>query len=102
MRLPSFAYKENLETPKEEAQAEAPIPDDIPLIELADQVVRGKIKLSPQQLRMLIELLPYCHPKLAVQAQVTGRDLASLLDARLEKLKKQSSGPLMIEDLRWR
>jgi len=41
------------------------IPDDIPLMELADKVVRGKVKLAQQQLRMLIEMLPYIAPKLA-------------------------------------
>ena len=41
------------------------IPDDIPLMELADKVVRGKVQLSPQQQRMLIEMLPYIAPKLS-------------------------------------
>jgi hypothetical protein len=41
------------------------IPDNIPLAELAEQVVRGKVKLSPSQLRMLIELLPFHLPKLS-------------------------------------
>jgi hypothetical protein len=86
------------------AQAEAPIPDDIPLIELADQVVRGKIKLSPQQLRMLIEILPYHAPKMAVVANVGANDLGRLLDARLDKIERmnKAKGPLMIEDLRGR
>jgi len=35
------------------------IPDDIPIPELAEQVVRGKVKLTAQQMRMLVELLPY-------------------------------------------
>jgi hypothetical protein len=35
------------------------IPDDVSLQELAEQVVRGKVKLSPAQQRMLIELLPF-------------------------------------------
>jgi iron-sulfur cluster repair protein YtfE (RIC family) len=35
-----------------------PIPDDIPMNELADMVVRGKIKLSPAQMRILIEMQP--------------------------------------------
>jgi hypothetical protein len=32
------------------------IPDNISLTELAEQVVRGKVKLSREQMRMLIEL----------------------------------------------
>jgi hypothetical protein len=41
------------------------IPDNMPLPELAEQVVRGKVKLAPPQLRMLIELLPFYMPKLS-------------------------------------
>ena len=35
------------------------IPDNIPLEEIADEVVRGKRTLSRDQMRLLIELLPY-------------------------------------------
>jgi hypothetical protein len=41
------------------------IPDNVPLQELAEQVVRGKVKLTPPQLRMLIELLLFHLPKLS-------------------------------------
>ena len=58
MRLPSFANPRNLVI-EDEPELE-PIPDDIPITELAEQVVRGKVKLSRSQMRMLIELLPYC------------------------------------------
>ena len=52
--------------PEMEYKAEAePIPDNIPLPELAEQVVRGKVKLTPMQQRMLIELLPFYMPKLS-------------------------------------
>ena len=34
------------------------------LQEIADQVVRGKLRFSPQQVRVLIELLPFHMPKL--------------------------------------
>jgi hypothetical protein len=47
------------------------IPDNIPLMELADRVVRGKLKLSPPQQRMLIEMLPYIAPKLSATAIAT-------------------------------
>ena len=63
VRLPSFAYSEKLKVP-EEPKAES-IPDNIPLPELAEQVVRGKVKLTPAQQRMLIELLPFYMPKLS-------------------------------------
>jgi hypothetical protein len=62
------------------------IPDNIPLPELAEQVVRGKVKLSSPQLRMLIELLPFHLPKLSAIAvgRLTGEDFASRLDRAVE------------------
>jgi hypothetical protein len=87
MRKPTFAHFENLKIPEETQVADAPIPDDIPLIELADQVVRGKIKLNPQQMRMLIEILPYMAPKLCIERS-----------GKAQVKPKQ----LMIEDLRGR
>lgn len=62
------------------------IPDNIPIPELAEQVVRGKVKLTPPQLRMLIELLPFHLPKLSAIAvgRLTGEDFASRLDRAVE------------------
>jgi transposase len=42
------------------------IPDHISLQELAEQVVRRKVKLTPAQQRMLIELFPFYMPELSV------------------------------------
>ena len=58
------------------------IPDDVSLMELADRVVRGKLKLSPPQQRMLIEMLPYIAPKLSATAIATtdGQSFAEALD----------------------
>jgi hypothetical protein len=44
--------------PKLVTEVPTAISDDIPLDEIADKVVRGKLKLSPPQMRLLIELLP--------------------------------------------
>lgn len=63
MKLPSFAYSENLKVP-EEPKAE-PIPDNIPLTELVDGVIRGKHKLSPSQMRLLIAWMLHFAPRLA-------------------------------------
>jgi hypothetical protein len=84
MRLPSFAYSENLKLPEEPKSD--PIPDNIPLAELAEQVVRGKVKLTPMQQRMLIELLPFHMPKLSAVAvgRLTGEDFASRLDRAVD------------------
>src|SRR5262249_48219123 len=63
------------------------IPDDIPLMELADKVVRGKLKLSPPQQRMLIEMLPYIAPKLSATAiaSMDGQSFAEALDRCIER-----------------
>src|SRR5262249_43410617 len=62
------------------------IPDNIPLMELADRVVRGKIRLSPPQQRMLIEMLPYIVPKLSATAIATmdGKTFAEALERAIE------------------
>src|SRR5215469_3188647 len=67
-------------------QATDQIPDHIPLAELAEQVVRGKVKLTPAQQRMLIELLPFHMPKLSAVAvgRLTGEDFASRLDRAVD------------------
>jgi hypothetical protein len=67
------------------------IPDDIPLMELADRVVRGKLKLSPSQQRMLIEMLPYIAPKLSASA-ITTMDEKSFA-AALDRCIERSKGP---------
>jgi hypothetical protein len=93
MRLPSFAYPENLKVAEEPTPE--PIPDDIPLPELAEQVVRGKVKLGRDQMRMLIELLPYLRPKLTAVAvgHLTGEDFY----ARLERAINRSERAKLIE-----
>jgi hypothetical protein len=70
------------------------IPDNIPLMELADRVVRGKLKLSPPQQRMLIEMLPYIAPKLSATAIATmdGKTFAEALERAIER----SKGPVML------
>ena len=62
------------------------IPDDISITELAEQVVRGKRKLSQPQMRMLIELLPYYAPKLSAVAvgSMHGEDFYTRLDKAVE------------------
>jgi hypothetical protein len=56
MAMPTFADPANLEVDDDELPT---IPDNIPLEEIADEVVRGKRTLSRDQMRLLIELLPY-------------------------------------------
>jgi hypothetical protein len=94
MKLPSFADPANLEIRKDPEPE--PISDDISLLELADKVVRGKLKLGAQQMRLLIELLPYHAPKLMAVANVTEGSFAKLLDRAIER----SNGPLKLIEAR--
>ena len=66
------------------------IPDDISITELAEDVVRGKRKLSQPQMRMLIELLPYYAPKLTAVAVgwQKGEDFYTRLDRALNASEK--------------
>src|SRR5262249_19232790 len=85
MRLPYFADPANLVTPKEPEPE--PIPDDVSIPELAEQVARGKRKVTAQQMRMLVELLPYYSPKLSAVAvgHLTGEDFYNRLDRAIER-----------------
>jgi hypothetical protein len=83
MKMPSFADAANLEIRKDPEPD--PIPDDISLMELADRVVRGKLKLGAQQMRLLIELLPYHAPKLMAVATMSEGSFGRLLDDAIER-----------------
>lgn len=66
------------------------IPDDIPIMEIADRVVRGKLKLSQPQMRLLIEMMPYHSPKLTAvaSAQFDSQSFAALLDRAIERSRQ--------------
>jgi hypothetical protein len=75
------------------------IPDNIPLAELAEQVVRGKVKLSPSQLRMLIELLPFHLPKLSAVGvgYLTHDTFAERLDRAINRTEAAKTFTKLIE-----
>ena len=76
-----------------------PIPDDISITGLAEDVVRGKRKLSQSQMRMLIELLPYYTPKLAAIADLRTRDerdFAVKMDKALERIARTNGGRTLL------
>jgi len=66
------------------------IPDNVPLQELAEQVVRGKVKLTPPQLRMLIELLLFHLPKLSAVGvgYMTNNTFAERLDRAIDRSER--------------
>jgi hypothetical protein len=56
---------------------------------LAEQVARGKVKLTPMQQRMLIELLPFLMPKLSAVSHVTDAgSFAQQLDRAINRSNK--------------
>jgi hypothetical protein len=61
------------------------------MLELAQAVVRGKIALSPQQQRMLIELLPFHAPKQSATTTVN-LDMGALDRA----IERSGIGPKMM------
>ena len=85
------AVLDKIEAQRAKGEA-ALIPDATTLVELADAVVRGKVKLSPQQIRLLIELLPYHLPKLPAVAvgHFNGQDFAAQLDRAIQR---SAAGP---------
>jgi len=72
---------------RKRVEEEATIPDDMTILEIAAAIVRGKIKPSSMQTRMVIELLPYHMPKLSAVAHATmlGQDFAAMLDRAIER-----------------
>jgi hypothetical protein len=58
--------------------------------ELAEMVMRGEVKLSPQQMRAMIELLPFHAPKLSSVAvgYFNGEDFASRLERAVQRSER--------------
>jgi hypothetical protein len=97
------AVLDQIEAEQRRAQSVTDIPDNIPIPELAEQVVRGKVKLTPAQQRMLIELLPFYMPKLSSVAMgfLTANDFASRLERavdRSERAKLIEARAIEVED----
>jgi hypothetical protein len=68
--------------PKQAQEQTVVLPDGMTIPNIADAVIRGKVKLSPQQMRLLVELLPFYLPKLSAVAvgHFAGEDFAARLD----------------------
>jgi hypothetical protein len=89
MAVPRFADPANLVVvERDEPPA---IPDDVPLSVIDDQAVRGKRQLSRDQMRLLIELLPYYLSKQPTRAHVSF-DFAQALEQAVERAKLRSFG----------
>ena len=62
------------------------------------KVVRGKVKLTPAQQRMLIELLPFYMPKLsAVGVGMTNNTFAERLDRAIDRTEATKRFTKLIE-----
>src|SRR5215472_2219691 len=75
------------------------IPDELSYDQIADEVIRGKRKLSPQQLRWLIEIFPYYRPKLTAvaTAALDGNSFGELLDRAIARVERSKQPPPIIE-----
>ena len=82
--------------PKLVTEVPTAIPDDVPLEDIANDVVRGKLKLTPPQMRLLIELLPYYRPKLTAVAHYQG-SFAEALEREIEKRVNRPPPSKLIE-----
>jgi hypothetical protein len=82
--------------PKLVTEVPTAIPDDIPLEDIANGVVRGKLRLTPPQMRLLIELLPYYRPKLTAVAHYQG-SFAEALEQAIERRANRPPPSLLIE-----
>ena len=90
--MPPFADPANLVRREIE---EEPIPDNIPLQVIADEVVRGKRQLSRDQMRLLIELLPYYLSKLPTTTHVNF-NYAEQLEKELRAIERSKQAiPLL-------
>jgi hypothetical protein len=93
VRLPSFAYAENLEI-KKDPEPE-PLPDGISAHDLLRLVYQGKVKITSQQMRAAEAALPYESPKLSAVAHVTDLDkFAVQLELAIER-SARSQGRLI-------
>jgi hypothetical protein len=69
------------------------LPDDMDLWEIAVAVVRGKLTLSRDQMRVLIEMFPYLRPKLSAVGHFDGKSFAEQLAAE-ERAIERSKQPV--------
>jgi hypothetical protein len=74
----------------EQQKVEPHLPDDIMALPLLQMAYRGKVKLTPQQIRAAIEALPYENPKLSAVAHghFEGKDFATQLERAIERSKQ--------------
>jgi hypothetical protein len=79
-------------------EEEGVIPDDITMVQLVDGVIRGKYKLGPSQLRVLVAWMPHFAPKLATTTNVTLNYAEALERERLalERCIERSKSPPLL------
>jgi hypothetical protein len=76
-------------------EPEPTLPKDIDALRLLQMVYRGEFKATPQQMRAVIEALPYETPKLTAMAIGTLND--QNFYARLERAIERSERARLIE-----
>ncbi len=79
-----------LEVLEAKQQQHSVIPKGVTAPELADMVMRGEVKLSPQQMRAMVELLPFHAPKLSSVGigYLDASDFASRLERAINRSER--------------
>jgi hypothetical protein len=78
----------------EQQKVEPDLPEGITALPLLQLAYRGKVELTPQQMRAAIEALPFEVPKLSATA-ITSMDERSFA-AQLERAIERSKGPPLL------
>jgi hypothetical protein len=76
----------------QDPRSEIEIPPNGTSLDLLRAVYRNAAIPLSTRMRAAIAALPFESPKLAVTAQVSEQDFATLLDQRLERLKQMENG----------
>jgi hypothetical protein len=103
VRLPSFAYSENLKV--RDDPIAPPVPQGVRALELLQMVYRGEVKVSSQQMRAAIEALPHESPRMSAVAvgYLTNDTFAEKLErAILRSAKVINAKPLALPPPRLR
>jgi hypothetical protein len=88
-----------VDEPKRSVEEPEALPDDVLALPLLQMAYRGKVMLSPQQMRAAIEALPFETPKLTAvaTAELNGNSFAELLDRAIDRSERSKRPPPMID-----
>ena len=71
------------------------LPEGIMALPLLQMAYRGKVQLTPQQMRAAIEALPFEVPKLSATAHTSMDSYPAALERALERIERSKSTPIL-------